>query len=143
MPVRQQAQHRGVIDRGDPPQPVVAQRHDRGGPGVVRVGLVGAARVEQPDPCRQGRRHVEHRLAGGDELLGQQRAEPAGRLDRPGAGREAAANASSRSRCRRSALTRSSPTTVSVPSSTAAVWDPLWGSIPMMNTTPSSWLSQW
>ena len=33
--------------------------------------------------------------------------------------------------------------TVSQRSSTAAVWDPLWGSIPMMNTTPSSWLCQW
>jgi hypothetical protein len=54
-----------------------------------------------------------------------------------------AAKRSSWSCCRRSALTRSSPITVSVRSSTAAVWDPLWGSIPMMNTKPSSWLSQW
>jgi hypothetical protein len=54
-----------------------------------------------------------------------------------------AAKRSSRWRWRRSALTPSPPITVSVRSSTAAVWDPLWGSIPMMNTKPSSWLSQW
>jgi hypothetical protein len=54
-----------------------------------------------------------------------------------------AAKWSSRSRWRRSALTRSSPMTVSVRSGTAAVCDPLWGSIPMMNTKPSSWLCQW
>ena len=51
-------------------------------------------------------------------------------------GVKSAANSSSRSRWRRSAPTRSSPMTVSVRSSTAAVWDPLWGSIPMMNTCP-------
>jgi hypothetical protein len=39
-----------------------------------------------------------------------------------------------RSRCRRSAVTRSSPMTVSLRSSTAAVCDPLCWSIPMVNT---------
>jgi hypothetical protein len=58
-------------------------------------------------------------------------------------GAKLAANSSSPSRWRRSAVTRSSPMTVSQWSSTAAVWDPLWGSIPTMNTKPSSWLSQW
>jgi hypothetical protein len=43
VPVRQQPQHRGVIHREDLAQPSVSQRHDRGGPGVVRVCLVGAA----------------------------------------------------------------------------------------------------
>jgi hypothetical protein len=47
------------------------------------------SRHEQPHPRRQGRRHVEHRLAGGDQLLCQQRAEPRGRLDGPAAGGEA------------------------------------------------------
>jgi len=78
-----------VIHRGDPAQPAVPQRHDRRGPGVVGVGLVGATSIEQPDPSRQGRRHIQHRLAGTDQLLGQQRTQPRGRLDRPGAGREA------------------------------------------------------
>ena len=49
----------------------VAQRHDRRCSGVVRVCLVGAAGVEQPHPGREGRGHIQHGLAGGDELLGQ------------------------------------------------------------------------
>jgi hypothetical protein len=77
-----------VIDRDDVPQSGVAQRHDRGCPGVVRVGLVGTAGVEQPDPGRQCRGDIDHDLAGGDQLLGQQRAEPGGCLDGPGAGLE-------------------------------------------------------
>jgi hypothetical protein len=40
-------------------------------------------------PSRKRRWHIQHRLAGGDQLLCQQRAEPAGRLDGPGAGHEA------------------------------------------------------
>jgi hypothetical protein len=42
---------------------------------------------------------------------------------------------------RRPASIRSSPTTCSPPSMTAAVWEPLCASIPMTNTMPSSWLS--
>ena len=85
--VGQQAQHRAVIDRRDRPQPGMTQHH-RGRTGVVRVGPVGPAGVEEPNPGRQRRRHVEHPLAGGDELLSQQRAETASRLDRPGSWRE-------------------------------------------------------
>ena len=81
--VGEQAQHRGVIDRPNELQRVVAQRHDRRGAGVVRVALVGAPRVQQPSPGRERRRHVQDGLAGGDELLGQQRAEPAGGFDGP------------------------------------------------------------
>ena len=71
MPVGQQTQHRGVIDQGDLAEPGVAQRHDRRCSGLVRIRLVGAASVEQPHPGREGRRHILHGLAGGDELLGQ------------------------------------------------------------------------
>jgi hypothetical protein len=70
------------------PQSGVAQRDDRGCPSVVGVGLVGAAGVEEPDPGRQGRGDINHGLAGGNELLGEQRAELAGRLDGPRAGFE-------------------------------------------------------
>ena len=38
---------------------------------------------QQTDPGGQLRLHVDDPLAGGDELLGQQIAEPAGTLDRP------------------------------------------------------------
>ena len=39
--------------------------------------------AEHPHPRHQRRGHVEHGLAGIDELLGQEIAEPAGGLDRP------------------------------------------------------------
>jgi hypothetical protein len=71
VPVGQQTQHRGVIDRGDLAEPRVAQRDDRRCSGVVRICAVGAAGVEQPHPGREGRGHIQHGLAGGDELLGQ------------------------------------------------------------------------
>ena len=41
------------------------------------------ARVEGAHSRREGRGHVCDVLAGGDELLGQQIAQPAGALDRP------------------------------------------------------------
>jgi len=41
------------------------------------------ARVQQPHPRRQRRRHVNHGLADSDELLREQSAETAGALDRP------------------------------------------------------------
>jgi len=51
VPVCQQAQHCGVIHRGDLAQPAMAQRDDRRCPGVVRVGLVAATGVKEPHPC--------------------------------------------------------------------------------------------
>jgi hypothetical protein len=69
MAIRQQAQYRRVITGSDPPEPVVAHRHDGGGACIVGVGLVGAGRVEQPHPRRQARGHVEDGLTGSDELL--------------------------------------------------------------------------
>jgi hypothetical protein len=81
--LREQAQHRRVILECDDPQFRVSQRHDRSGSSVVRVGLVAARVVEEPHPRREGRRHVEDLLAGGDELLCQQRAGAGRAFDSP------------------------------------------------------------
>jgi hypothetical protein len=83
MAIREQAQNRTVIDRGDGSQRAVAQGDDRCGTGVMRIGLVGPDGVEEPHPGRQGGRHVNDVLTGGDELLGKESAEPTGGLDRP------------------------------------------------------------
>jgi hypothetical protein len=85
MTVREEAQHRGMINRSDRTQPSVAQRDDRRGTRIVRIGLVGPARVEQSHPCRQRGRNIHDAFAGGDELLGEQRAKTARSFDRPGA----------------------------------------------------------
>jgi hypothetical protein len=82
--IRQQSQHGRVIDRSDGPQTAMTQRDDRCGPRGVRVGLVGATRIQQPHARRQRGRHINNLFARGDELLRQQRAEPSRRLDRPG-----------------------------------------------------------
>ena len=58
---------------------------DRDRAGVVGVVLVRATGGEHPDARGQGRGYVEDVLAPGDELLGQQVAQPTGRLDGPGA----------------------------------------------------------
>ena len=51
--------------------------------GVVRVVLIGTTGGEHPDPRGQSGRNVEHLFATCHELLGQQVAHPAGRLDGP------------------------------------------------------------
>ena len=60
-----------------------AQRGDGDRAGVVGVVLVGVTGSQQTHPGGQLRLHVDDTLAGGDELLGEQIAEPAGALDRP------------------------------------------------------------
>jgi len=71
--------------------------------------------------------------------LCQQRAEPAGRLDGPGAGREAGSELEQPVAL---ASIRADPQLaddgLAVVQPPLAVCDPLWGSIPMMNTKPSS-----
>jgi hypothetical protein len=79
----QQPQHPSVIRSSHRRETRRAQRRDRHREGVVGIVLVGAARTQDPHPGRQRRRHVQHVLAGGHELLGQQIPESAGRLDRP------------------------------------------------------------
>ena len=68
---------------GHRPQPRSPQRRDGDGQGVVGVVLLRLARTEQPHPRRQRRRHVHDVLPDGEELLGEEVTEPAGRLDGP------------------------------------------------------------
>lgn len=61
-----------------------AHGRDGDGASVVRVVLVRFPRSQQPRPRRQRRRHIDDVLAGVDELLREEVAEPSGGLDRPG-----------------------------------------------------------
>ena len=51
--------------------------------GVDRVGLAALAGGEHPHPRRQLRRHIHHRLAVGDQPLGDVPADAVAALDRP------------------------------------------------------------
>ena len=86
----QQPQHRRVVLDADLSQPSVAQGDDGGGAGVVAIGLVAVVVVQQPHPGGQFWWHVDHLLAGRDELLGEQRPGPGGTLDSPPPRRELA-----------------------------------------------------
>jgi hypothetical protein len=88
MSIGEQAQLLRVISGADLAELGVTHRDHRGGAGVMRVGLVVVARVQQPHPRRERRRDIDDGLAGGDQLLGEQRAEPGRGLDRPRARRE-------------------------------------------------------
>jgi hypothetical protein len=83
MPARQQPQHLTVILERDRSQVPMPERDDGGRSCVVRIGLVLAARVQQPRSCRQRCRHIHNVLACADQLLRQQRADPGRALDRP------------------------------------------------------------
>ena len=84
--IGQQAQHdRVLITRVDDVQRRRAPRHDRRRTGIVGIGLVDPAALEQPHPGRQLRWHIDHMLTGADELLGEQRPQPRRPLDGPGA----------------------------------------------------------
>jgi hypothetical protein len=77
-------QHDGVAIDGHLLAALGPQRRHRHRPGIVRVGLVRVAGLQQPDPGSQLGLHIQHPLAGGDQLLGQQPAQPAGAFHRPG-----------------------------------------------------------
>jgi hypothetical protein len=81
--VRQQPEDHGLVLEGDQAQlPVV----DGGGgdrAGVGQVALAGAAGGQQPSSGGQGGRHVQDRLAGGDQELGDAAAQAVGPLHRP------------------------------------------------------------
>ena len=70
--VGEQPQHRGVVVAGDLAQPGVAHRHDRDRGGVDVVGLAAMAGVQQPCAGGELGGHVHNRLAGSDQLLGEQ-----------------------------------------------------------------------
>jgi hypothetical protein len=60
------------------------QRRDRHGQGIVRVVFIRVASLQQPHPRCQLRLNVQDPLAGGDELLGKQAAQPGSAPGRPG-----------------------------------------------------------
>jgi len=64
-----------------PTQIRAALGHPGHGLRVDPVGLPAVASVELPRPCGKHRRDVDHDLAGGDELLGEQVAEAVRALD--------------------------------------------------------------
>jgi hypothetical protein len=81
--LRQQPQHRSVVLEADLSQPRVAEGDDGSRAGIVAVGLVTVVVVQQPHTGSKLRWHVDHLLAGGDELLGEQRPGPGGALNGP------------------------------------------------------------
>lgn len=82
--VGQQSEHTGVVLGSHPTQIRAALGHRGHGLRVDPVGLPTVASVELPRPCGKHRRDVDHDLAGGDELLGEQVAEAVRALDGPG-----------------------------------------------------------
>ena len=79
----QQAQHTDVVRSVDGDDLRRAERRHGHRPGVVGIVLLRPAAAQQPDPRRQGGGHVDDILPSGEELLGEQIAQPAGRLHRP------------------------------------------------------------
>ena len=88
MAFGQQPKHSEMILGLDLAQRLVTKRDHRRRASVVAVGLVAAARVEEPHPSRQGRRDIDDAFPGSDELLGQQRPGPCRALDGPQPRRE-------------------------------------------------------
>ena len=100
-----------------------------------------AARAEDPDPRGERRRDVEHVLAGIDELLCQQVAEAAGRLDGPGPLDEGLGPGEQLCRLLARRRTVTLATSRSSPQMATAVWLALWGSTPMITImSTSSWV---
>jgi hypothetical protein len=85
IPLGQQTQHLSMIGRLDRSEPRRSLGGDGHGQCVVRVVLVGLSGTKHSHPRSQGGRHIKDPFAGTHQLLGQQVAEPAGRLDSPGA----------------------------------------------------------
>ena len=76
-------QHRAVVFDRDDSQPRVTQGGDRDRRGVVLVGLVAATRRQHSDPSRERRGNINHCLARGDELLGEEPADTVRAFDAP------------------------------------------------------------
>jgi hypothetical protein len=120
-----------------------SERGDRDGERIVRVVLVRPPDAQDTDPRGQGRGHVQDGLVGGEELLGEQVAEPARGLDRPGS---LAQRFSPPQQLRDLRARRSDPgraTSASLRSIATAVCVALCGSTPMitdMSTSQDSWM---
>jgi hypothetical protein len=89
MALGQQSQHGDVIVGRDQAQTALASRGDSNRARVVAIGLGALLVVQQANPSSQRRWHIEHALAGGDELLRQQRTRTRRAFDRPHARFEA------------------------------------------------------
>ena len=77
-------QHRRVIigpDLGDAGR---SQRRDGHRPGIAGIVLIRVTSCQQPDPCAELGRHIQHPLTGRQQLPGQQVAQAAGAPGRPG-----------------------------------------------------------
>jgi hypothetical protein len=66
---RPDPQHDGLILHAQFRQLARAQRRNRHRAGIVLVGLVDLPGIEQPDPRGEFGWHIEHTLAGSDQLL--------------------------------------------------------------------------
>jgi len=77
-------QHRRVIIWPHLPAGRRAQRRDRDGAGVIGVVLARRPGGQQADPGTELGLHIQHPLARGEELRGQQVTQTAGALDSPG-----------------------------------------------------------
>ena len=117
------------------------QRRDRHRPGIVRVGLVRVAGLQQPDPGSQLGLHIQHPLAGGDQLLGQQPPSPRAPSTAQVRSGQACAQATSFPAWSGQARTRSLPSGSSAAPTATAVCEPLCGSVPIItaiSALPSS-----
>ncbi len=84
----QETEHLAVTDGLDLSKVPGPQRGDGHRQRIVGIVLRAPTRAQQTGPSREGRRHVENMLTGGDELLGQQVAHAVGSLDGPHTCRE-------------------------------------------------------
>ena len=130
--IGEQPQHGAVVIGADAGEVVAVLGDDRDAARVDAVALASVAAVQHADLGGQRRRDVDHGLAGGDELLGQQAPEPAGTLDRPDALRPARRPGEQPGECRAVREQRSSPSDSPPASSATAVCELLWGSMPMV-----------
>jgi hypothetical protein len=83
MPLRPDLEHHGVTVGDHWTLSLGTQSRHRDGQGIVGVALASVLGVQQPHPGGQLGLHINHPLAGGDQLLGQQAAQPRGALYRP------------------------------------------------------------
>jgi hypothetical protein len=76
VPFGPHLQHAGVVIGDHFPPGLGPQRRHRHRQGIVRVALAGVPDLQQPHPGSQLGLHIGHPLASGDQLLGQQAAQP-------------------------------------------------------------------